>query len=162
MARVPRRPRSCVARGFRPGGGRRGNLVRARVARAAGLALRRGGSAPHRPADLVRARRRERRTLVPLRRDAPAAAGVAGAWRRVRPARHHTLDADPGPAGHGRSACGLLGTPSAPDWRCLVALSRDLILLCGGQSLGFTCVIELPRTPSTRTSENYPSTHFGE
>ena len=82
--------------------------------RATGLALRRGGSAAHQPADLVRARRRERRPLVPLRRDAPAAAGVAAACRRIRPARYDALHAARGPARHGRGACGLLGTPPLP------------------------------------------------
>src|SRR5215212_3633534 len=121
MAGVPRHPRPCAARSLRSGGGRRGDLVRARGVRATGLALRRGGSAAHQPADFVRARRRERCPLVPLRRDAPAAAGLAAVRRRVRPARYDALHVTRGPSRHGRGACGLLGTPPAPSWSCLVA-----------------------------------------
>ena len=50
VAGVPRRARAGAAGGLRAGGGRRGDLVRVRAARAAGLALRRGGGAAHQPA----------------------------------------------------------------------------------------------------------------
>ena len=91
--------------------------------------------APHQSADLVGARRGERLPLVALRRDTPAAASVAAARRRVRPARSDSLHADREPARHGRGACVLLGTLQAPGWGCLVVpCSSRTSLLCAAVS----------------------------